>query len=321
MNIKMKEKKIINLVDNVRKISEFDYWYSRYVNAILKYGYHIKNRTSVDTSVMFGINFYLNLDTLPILISKEIKLKSIIHEMIWMYFKGDNSLDYLHDNGIHFWDKWDIGDGTIGNTYGYIIKKYDQINKVINQIKEDPTDRRIIINLWDNEEIEKINKDLKEGNKTALPPCIDFIIFNVANNKLHVSVMQRSGDMALGVPFDITEIAILTSVIAKLTNLKPGKMSYHIANAHIYDNSVDGVTQTLMNTVRLGDSIKYRNSKLKLFKTNPSNKYCDKILDDYKPVRLNLDKINTIDDVKYENIIVENYKGKHFPFIKMDVVE
>lgn len=305
--------RIINSYPKEMIGNRFDYLYITYILTILMDGYISDNRTSERTAKIPGVAFYFDLGKeFPILRCKEVKTRSVIYEMIWIYLQGRNDLKFLHDNNIHFWDKWDIGDGTIGHTYGYIINKFDQVNKVITALKENPQDRRIRINLWDNEEVEK---------GIGLPPCIDSIDFDVSYGKLNATVMQRSGDMMLGVPFDITQMAILISVIAKLSGLKLGYYKHFINNAHIYENALDGALQTVKQYFTLLGYEKNITDSLKhVIDINDSNL---KLKNESKPM-LDISNIKpemNIKDVKYDDIKILNYENNHMPFIKMEVVE
>lgn len=170
----------------------------------------------------------------PILTGRKILLKNFIHELIW-FLNGDTNIKYLKDNNVNIWDLWADSNGDLGKTYGYQLRNYnskgDQLEYIINEIKSNKYSRRILANLWNY-------SDIKD---TALPPCHYAFQFNVFKNKLNLTVNMRSCDLAIGFPNDFCFYACLLLVIAKETNIKPGKICFFISNAHIYENQVNGI--------------------------------------------------------------------------------
>lgn len=245
VSTKYKFKKLVEMVDCC--CNSFNKQYVVNCLKILEEGDCCPCRTIYDVYKVPNVTFNFDLSKeFPILNIKHIPFKSILIEMLWIYILGRNDLEYLHERNIKFWDKWNVGDGTIGNTYGYIIKKYDQFRKAIDTLRNDPYNRRIIIDLFDKSEVEK---------GTSLPPCINKIQFTVCEGKLNMTVYQRSGDMAVGIPFDITEMALLNVVVSKLVGLKPGNYMHVISDAHIYINNVLAVQKTIYNYLILNNLI------------------------------------------------------------------
>jgi len=169
----------------------------------------------------------------PCVTTKKLHLKSIIHELLW-FLKGETNIKYLNENGVKIWDEWADKNGDLGHIYGYQWRSWptpdgkhiDQIQKVIEQLKETPNSRRIIVSAWNVSEIESM----------ALPPCHTFFQFYVANNKLSCQLYQRSADIFLGVPFNIASYALLTMMMAQVCDLEAGEFVHTLGDAHIYSN-------------------------------------------------------------------------------------
>jgi thymidylate synthase len=169
----------------------------------------------------------------PCVTTKKLHLKSIIHELLW-FLKGETNIKYLNENGVKIWDEWADKNGDLGHVYGYQWRSWptpdgkhiDQIQKVIEQLKETPNSRRIIVSAWNVSEIESM----------ALPPCHTFFQFYVANNKLSCQLYQRSADIFLGVPFNIASYALLTMMMAQVCDLEAGEFVHTLGDAHIYSN-------------------------------------------------------------------------------------
>ena len=192
------------------------------------------DRTGTGTKSVFGYQMRFDLSKgFPCITTKKLHLKSIIHELLW-FLKGDTNIKYLNDNGVRIWDEWADKEGNLGHVYGYQWrswptpdgKQIDQIKKVIEQLKQHPNSRRIIVSAWNVGELEIM----------ALPPCHTFFQFYVADNKLSCQLYQRSADIFLGVPFNIASYALLTMMMAQVCNLELGEFIHTLGDAHIYTN-------------------------------------------------------------------------------------
>lgn len=206
---------------------------------VLKNGTKKMDRTGTGTISVFGYQMRFNLqDGFPLLTTKKLHLKSIIHELLW-FISGDTNIRYLNENGVKIWNEWADKDGYLGPVYGYQWrswpaadgKKIDQLTEAINAIKKSPDSRRIIISAWNVGEIEKM----------ALPPCHVMFQFYVAGGKLSCQLYQRSCDIFLGIPFNIASYALLTLMVAQVTGLKPGDFIHTLGDAHIYLNHIEQV--------------------------------------------------------------------------------
>jgi|TARA_B110000495_G_C23026877_1_gene610436 thymidylate synthase len=192
------------------------------------------DRTGTGTKSIFGHQMRFDLaDGFPCITTKKLHLKSIIHELLW-FLKGDTNIKYLNDNGVKIWDEWADENGDLGHVYGYQWRNWptpngkhiDQIQKVVQQLKDTPNSRRVIVSAWNVGEIESM----------ALPPCHTFFQFYVADNKLSCQLYQRSADIFLGVPFNIASYALLTMMMAQVCNLEVGEFVHTLGDAHIYSN-------------------------------------------------------------------------------------
>ena len=195
------------------------------------------DRTGTGTKSVFGYQMRFDLaNGFPCVTTKKLHLKSIIYELLW-FLKGETNIKYLNENGVKIWDEWADENGDLGHVYGYQWRSWptpdgkhiDQIQKVIEQLKETPNSRRIIVSAWNVSEIESM----------ALPPCHTFFQFYVANNKLSCQLYQRSADIFLGVPFNIASYALLTMMMAQVCNLEVGEFVHTLGDAHIYSNHFD----------------------------------------------------------------------------------
>jgi len=210
---------------------------------VIKNGSEKKDRTGTGTISVFGYQMRFNLeDGFPLLTTKKLHLKSIIHELLW-FISGDTNIKYLTDNGVKIWNEWADKDGNLGPVYGYQWrswtseggKKTDQLLNVVDTIKNSPDSRRHLVCAWNVGDIEKM----------ALPPCHILFQFYVANGKLSCQLYQRSADIFIGVPFNIASYALLTLMIAQVTGLKPGEFIHTLGDAHIYLNHIDQVKTQL----------------------------------------------------------------------------
>lgn len=205
-----------------------------YQNGVFK-----SDRTGTGTKSIFGAQLRFNLtDSFPLITTKKVHLKSIIHELLW-FIKGDTNTAYLNQNGVSIWDEWADKDGNLGPVYGYQWRSWpapdgkhiDQLTDVINTIKNNPDSRRMIVSAWNVADLPKM----------ALMPCHAFFQFYVANGKLSCQLYQRSADMFLGVPFNIASYALLTCMVAQVCNLQAGEFIHTFGDAHIYSNHFEQV--------------------------------------------------------------------------------
>lgn len=201
------------------------------------------DRTGTGTRAIFGPQMRFDLsDGFPLLTTKKVFLKGIIYELLW-FIKGDTNVKYLNEHDVHIWDEWADKDGELGPVYGAQWRSWkaadggsiDQLSEVIEKIKSNPTDRRLLVCAWNVGEIENM----------ALPPCHCLFQFFVADGKLSCQLYQRSADTFLGVPFNIASYALLTMMIAQVTDLKPGEFVHTFGDAHIYSNHFDQVKEQL----------------------------------------------------------------------------
>ncbi len=204
---------------------------------VLDKGTSKEDRTGTGTLSVFGYQMRFDLSAgFPALTTKKVHLRSIIHELLW-FLKGDTNIKYLNDNGVSIWDEWADENGELGQVYGYQWrcwpaangKHIDQISQVVDQIRETPDSRRIIVSAWNVGEIENM----------ALPPCHAFFQFYVADGRLSCQLYQRSADIFLGVPFNIASYALLTLMMAQATGLKPGEFIHTLGDAHLYSNHLE----------------------------------------------------------------------------------
>ncbi|MGZ4055804.1 MAG: thymidylate synthase [Bacteroidia bacterium] len=218
------------------------------------------DRTGTGTISVFGYQMRFDLqEGFPMMTTKKVHMKSILHELLW-FLKGDTNIKYLKDNGVSIWDEWADENGNLGPVYGSQWRSWpaadgrhiDQITQVINQIKNTPDSRRMIVSAWNVGEIDKMK----------LPPCHAFFQFYVADGKLSCQLYQRSADIFLGVPFNIASYAILTMMVAQVCNLQPGEFIHTLGDAHLYSNHIEQAKLQLSRELR----------KLPVLKINPEVK-------------------------------------------------
>jgi len=206
---------------------------------VIKTGIEKKDRTGTGTISVFGYQMRFNLEEgFPLLTTKKLHLKSIIHELLW-FISGDTNTRYLNDNGVRIWNEWADKDGNLGPVYGYQWRswpaeegeKIDQLENVIKSIEKSPDSRRHIVCAWNVGELDKM----------ALPPCHVLFQFYVAGGRLSCQLYQRSADIFLGVPFNIASYSLLTLMVAQVTGLRPGDFVHTFGDAHIYLNHIDQV--------------------------------------------------------------------------------
>jgi thymidylate synthase len=242
---------------------------------ILDEGTKKEDRTGTGTISVFGYQMRFDLNEgFPCVTTKKLHLRSIIHELLW-FLKGDTNIQYLKENNVSIWDEWADEEGNLGPVYGSQWRSWpaadgshiDQIKQILDQIKNNPDSRRIIVSAWNVGEIDKM----------ALPPCHAFFQFYVADGKLSCQLYQRSADTFLGVPFNIASYALLTMMIAQVCGLKPGDFVHTLGDAHLYSNHLEQARLQLTRDFR----------SLPQMKINPD--------------------INDLFDFKYEDFELVNY--------------
>ena len=204
---------------------------------IFDHGINKQDRTGTGTLSVFGYQMRFDLSQgFPMLTTKKLHLKSVIHELLW-FLKGESNIDYLREHGVSIWDEWADGNGELGPVYGVQWRKWktadgtviDQISQVIDQIKQNPNSRRLIVSAWNVGEISEM----------ALPPCHILSQFYIGNGKLSCQFYQRSADVFLGVPFNIASYALLTMMVAQVCNLNVGDLIQNMGDTHLYMNHLD----------------------------------------------------------------------------------
>jgi thymidylate synthase len=249
--------------------------YHDLMRRILDEGVSKSDRTGTGTISVFGHQMRFDLAKgFPLLTTKKVHTRSIIHELLW-FLKGETNIAYLKENGVSIWDEWADENGELGPIYGYQWRSWptpdgqhiDQISQVIEQLKNNPDSRRIIVSAWNVSEISKM----------ALPPCHAFFQFYVANGKLSCLLYQRSADVFLGVPFNIASYALLTMMVAQVCDLEPGEFIHTLGDAHLYSNHLEQTNLQLSRDFK----------SLPSLKLNPA--------------------VKNIFDFKFEDIYIENY--------------
>ncbi|PKO54211.1 MAG: thymidylate synthase [Betaproteobacteria bacterium HGW-Betaproteobacteria-2] len=215
---------------------------------VLEHGHKKEDRTGTGTLSVFGYQMRFNLaEGFPLLTTKKVHLKSIIHELLW-FLQGSTNIAYLKQNGVTIWDEWADAEGNLGPVYGYQWRNWpkpdgthiDQITQVVEAIKKTPDSRRLIVSAWNVADVDKMK----------LPPCHAFFQFYVADGKLSCQLYQRSADIFLGVPFNIASYALLTMMVAQVCGLKLGDFVHTLGDAHIYLNHLDQVKEQLSREPR-----------------------------------------------------------------------
>ena len=251
--------------------------YLELMQHVLDQGTQKHDRTGTGTISVFGYQMRFNLqEGFPMVTTKKLHLKSIIHELIW-FLSGDTNIKYLKDNGVRIWDDWADENGDLGPVYGSQWRSWpkpdgghiDQISKIIDTIKNNPDSRRIIVSAWNVAEVDNM----------ALPPCHAFFQFYVADGKLSCQLYQRSADIFLGVPFNIASYALLTMMVAQVCGLQYGDFIHTLGDAHLYNNHIEQAKLQLSRDAR----------KLPVMEINPevkdifNFKFEDFTLKDYDP--------------------------------------
>jgi len=223
------------------------------LNEVLSKGIKKTDRTGTGTISYFGPQLRFDLkDGFPMLTTKKLHLKSIIYELLW-FLKGDTNIKYLQENGVRIWNEWADENGDLGPVYGAQWRNWnaegiDQISMAIDQIKNNPDSRRIIVSAWNPSVMPESGKTFAENvaaGNAALPPCHAWFQFYVADGKLSLQMYQRSADIFLGVPFNIASYSLLLLMVAQVTNLQAGEFVHTFGDAHIYLNHIDQVKMQL----------------------------------------------------------------------------
>ena len=222
--------------------------YTDLLRHVLVHGNQKTDRTGTGTLSVFGYQMRFNLaEGFPLLTSKKVHLKSIVHELLW-FLQGSTNIAYLKENGVRIWDEWADENGNLGPVYGYQWRNWpkpdgthiDQITQVVNAIKNNPDSRRLIVSAWNVADVDQMK----------LPPCHAFFQFYVADGRLSCQLYQRSADIFLGVPFNIASYALLTMMVAQVCNLKLGDFVHTLGDAHIYINHMEQVSEQLSRDLR-----------------------------------------------------------------------
>ena len=256
-------------------MAKWDIEYQKKKKKILEEGKEVENRTGTNTIKIPSYSFHFDLqEEFPVLTTKQLFFKNAITEILWIYQAQSNDVRWLQERGNHIWDEWEIDENglwhatqnvvneegklekkeivkdfgkewahTIGTAYGWIVNHYHMIDKLIDKIKNNPTDRRMVMSLWQDEFLDT----------AVLPSCVWSSEWDVTEDTLNLMVHQRSCDVPLGLPFNVTQYATLLSLIAQVTNKKPGTIDWSIKDAHIYVNQVDGIKEQIRRGEELED--------------------------------------------------------------------
>ena len=238
--------------------------YHELLQHILDHGNTKEDRTGTGTKSVFGYQMRFDLsEGFPMVTTKKLHLKSIIHELLW-FLNGDTNIKYLNDNGVRIWNEWANEDGDLGPIYGHQWRNWngeeiDQIRDIIATIKKNPDSRRMLVSAWNPSVMPNTSVSFSENvaqGKAALPPCHAFFQFYVANGKLSCQLYQRSADVFLGVPFNIASYALLTMMVAQVCGYEAGDFIHTFGDVHIYNNHIEQVQLQLSRTPRALPTIK-----------------------------------------------------------------
>ncbi len=226
------------------------------VQHISTHGAEKTDRTGTGTKSVFGYQMRFDLsEGFPLITTKKIHVKSVIHELLW-FLKGSTNIDYLQENGVRIWNEWADENGNLGPVYGHQWRNWnsegiDQIEMVINSLKTNPDSRRMLVSAWNPSVLPDATVSFAENvknNKAALPPCHAFFQFYVADNKLSCQLYQRSADVFLGVPFNIASYALLTMMVAQVCGYEAGDFIHSFGDVHIYSNHQEQIKEQLSRT-------------------------------------------------------------------------
>ena len=222
-------------------MTSFDEQYREIVYKAIVDGQRVVDRTGVGTRKIFGQTMRFDLSQeFPMPTLKKVPFEKLKGELFWIYQDQSNDVSLLREKyGVNVWNEWELPDGTIGHAYGYIIDKHNQIDNLIHGLRYDPNSRRHIMSLWDIEELPEM----------ALQPCAFQTIWNVKDGRLNCQLVQRSGDLGLGVPFNTAQYALLVHMVAQCTGLVPGELLHTITDAHVYENHVEPLKEMLFRPI------------------------------------------------------------------------
>lgn len=213
-------------------MSLYDEQYLTIAQNILDHGYYDTNRTGVPTYKLPHQIMQFDLEReFPILTTKKVAFKTAVKELLWIFKEQSNDVKRLQEQNVHIWDEWEMEDGTIGTSYGWVVQKFHQMDTLLQQLKTNPQDRRMMLNLW----------QIPYLDTGALYPCCFLTMWDVTDGRLNCMLVQRSADWGLGVPFNTSQYAVLVHLLALVSNLRPGLLTHVINNAHIYENQVEGI--------------------------------------------------------------------------------
>lgn len=238
-------------------MGKWDDIYCTLARDILENGTQVHNRTGIDSIKLPSYHFQLDLqEEFPILTTKQLFIRQAVTEMLWIYQEQSNDVRWLQERNVHIWDEWEIDENgdwkevgtgkvlkhfdpalahTIGTAYGYIVKKYKLMDRLLDSLKNNPEDRRRVISLWQDAELDT----------AVLPSCVWSSEWDVTDGRLNIWVHQRSCDVAVGLPFNVTQYAVLLAMVAQCAGLEPGTIDWSIKDAHIYVNHVEGIKEQL----------------------------------------------------------------------------
>ncbi|WP_445385710.1 thymidylate synthase [Robiginitalea sp. IMCC44478] len=238
--------------------------YHDLLNHVLENGQSKTDRTGTGTLSVFGYQMRFDLsEGFPLVTTKKIHVKSVIHELLW-FLKGDTNVQYLQENGVRIWNEWADENGDLGPVYGHQWRNWnseniDQIKQLLSTLKNNPDSRRMLVAAWNPSVLPDTSLSFAENvaaGKAALPPCHAFFQFYVADGKLSCQLYQRSADIFLGVPFNIASYALLTLMIAQVCDLQPGDFIHTFGDAHIYNNHMEQIQLQLSREPRPLPSMK-----------------------------------------------------------------
>ncbi|WP_103865824.1 thymidylate synthase [Aquimarina sp. I32.4] len=226
------------------------------VRHVIESGNTKEDRTGTGTKSVFGYQMRFDLsEGFPMVTTKKLHLKSIIHELLW-FLKGDTNIDYLQENGVRIWNEWADDNGDLGPVYGHQWRNWnndeiDQIKDIIDALKNNPDSRRMLVSAWNPSVMPDTSKSFSENvanGKVALPPCHAFFQFYVADGKLSCQLYQRSADVFLGVPFNIASYALFTMMVAQVCGYEAGEFVHTFGDVHIYNNHIEQLELQLSRT-------------------------------------------------------------------------
>lgn len=261
--------------------------YHDLIERVLEFGNEKGDRTGTGTKSVFGHQMRFDLSQgFPMVTTKKLHLKSIIHELLW-FLAGDTNVKYLQDNGVRIWNEWADQRGDLGPVYGHQWRNWnnediDQIKEIIQSLKQNPNSRRMLVTAWNPSVLPDTSKSFSENvanGKAALPPCHAFFQFYVADGKLSCQLYQRSADIFLGVPFNIASYALLTMMVAQVCGYQPGDFVHTFGDAHIYNNHLEQVRLQLSRDPRPLPTMKINPNVKDIF----SFRFEDFTLENYDP--------------------------------------